>query len=927
MMTDDGVGVFQRRRRPRTPRTLGAASRGSRGSERAHSSRGRCRPRLFRFDRASEPIAIGAAGFLAGIARLLGAYSPFGIVAVGAAAALCDGDSVRVMPAIAGALIGSAFGGGPEAVMALAISSALLLSIPGGVRKWRPWPAGACVFAASGVGAALAQLLAGQGAHLPVVALCEAAVAGSAAVVIVPAALAWQSREGDRPRPPSRLDAASLLLCAGIVCIGLTRLSFMGVSLGAVAAFYLSALAGAIGGPGAGAIAGGAVGLATSAVGGAQGAIAGAVVAAGAMSGIMGRRNRVFAAPAILLSAMFFGIQMGTGAELTGFLIEASVAAVALIATPTRLVGEIVWRLPCESGPAGRRDECRARVRYLVQERLLSTAEVFCDLSLAYGGARFGHVDLAEAEAAAAAASAATSASGGIGGHTRSCGEGLDQGPRDIASAVAAVRAQACSGCASYNSCWKELLFRTYREIVDVLALAELFGEVDAAGLPQGLGSWCLRRGALAKAAACVIGPMSATSAAQSAGEVSQVLVTRESALAMLSLQAAVAARVLTGAALESRSSMESDEETERAICERLRRAGIDAKCVSVSRAGRGGLNVQVVRASCDRACDYSEAGECDHAECMQTLAPAVSGVVGRSMSIWGARPCFSASSSSQSAEGAEGHRQEMSAECSVRLLPACKYALETEALSVPRTWGARETGPGVATEEGVSGDSYRVVRLGDGRIAVLISDGMGVGEAASAESQAAVSNLAWLLREGLDTVFAVEIVNALMSLRPDSDSFATLDAVVIDSYSGDAEMIKAGAPPAYIRRGSRVTAVGAPSAPLGVSIPAHTASFHYTLEEGDIIVLATDGVTESRSDLPEVDTELARVIRQAPGACSSSMAQAVMNWAGAGTSARGGAGQRASRDDMTVFVARLTLPCAEDAGAVRDCPESCCPG
>jgi serine phosphatase RsbU (regulator of sigma subunit) len=98
------------------------------------------------------------------------------------------------------------------------------------------------------------------------------------------------------------------------------------------------------------------------------------------------------------------------------------------------------------------------------------------------------------------------------------------------------------------------------------------------------------------------------------------------------------------------------------------------------------------------------------------------------------------------------------------------------------------------------------------------------------------------------------------------------------------------------------------------VVIPAHTAAFHTVLEEGDIIVLATDGVTEGKSDLADVDAELARVIQQAPGGCASSVAQAVMNWARTGTAIRGGSGSKPIRDDMTVLVGRLARSTAAAA-------------
>jgi len=351
-----------------------------------------------------------------------------------------------------------------------------------------------------------------------------------------------------------------------------------------------------------------------------------------------------------------------------------------------------------------------------------------------------------------------------------------------------------------------------------------------------------------------------------------------DAAAAMLSLQTAGVARALTRAAMRAQSIAASDEDTEREVRCRLKRVGIEVRCVNVSHTGDEGLEVQVVKAACGRA-----------DECVRTLAPVVSGAVGRVMSVWG-RQC------SLQAPG------EAPTECTVRLASACRFLLETESLSMP------------GLEDDVNGDSHLLVNLEDGKIAILISDGMGVGEAAAKQSRAAVSALARLLTAGMEAAFAVENVNALMSLQPDPGPFTTLDMALIDLHTGDAEIIKAGAPPIYIRRGSRVTALGSPSAPAGVSTPAHTATFHTVLEEGDIVVWATDGITEGRGDLADVDAELARVIQQAPGGCASSVAQAVMNWARTGAPIRGGSGSRPLRDDMTVFVGRLARATAAAA-------------
>ena len=69
-------------------------------------------------------------------------------------------------------------------------------------------------------------------------------------------------------------------------------------------------------------------------------------------------------------------------------------------------------------------------------------------------------------------------------------------------------------------------------------------------------------------------------------------------------------------------------------------------------------------------------------------------------------------------------------------------------------------------------------------------------------ESGAAVAMLVRLLEAGLDLDFAVQSVNAVMLLRSDDDRFTTVDLAVVNLYTGQAEMVKAGAPPSFIKRG-----------------------------------------------------------------------------------------------------------------------------
>ncbi|HPU75900.1 MAG TPA: hypothetical protein PLG65_06965, partial [Bacillota bacterium] len=135
-MADEPVGVFKRERRRQGDSPGPRKTRGGAGRPRARTrmpSPSHSRSRILR---TAILAAFGATGLLAGLARLFGAYSPFGIVAVAAVAACCDCDAAGVMPTVLGALVGGALSGGPTQVVTLAVSSVLFLVLPERFRRW-----------------------------------------------------------------------------------------------------------------------------------------------------------------------------------------------------------------------------------------------------------------------------------------------------------------------------------------------------------------------------------------------------------------------------------------------------------------------------------------------------------------------------------------------------------------------------------------------------------------------------------------------------------------------------------------------------------------------------------------------------------------------------------------------------------------------
>lgn len=162
------------------------------------------------------------------------------------------------------------------------------------------------------------------------------------------------------------------------------------------------------------------------------------------------------------------------------------------------------------------------------------------------------------------------------------------------------------------------------------------------------------------------------------------------------------------------------------------------------------------------------------------------------------------------------------------------KYRLEMDVLEV--------AGDGFD----VSGDSFQRIDLPGHRVALIMSDGMGTGTRAAAQSEAAVSMLGRFLLSGFDLDFAVNTINSVLLLRGDDETFATLDVALIDLATGTVEMLKSGAAPTFIRSRRGVEAVRAVAAPVGILDRVDTPTVQRRLSSGDMLVMATDGALGS---------------------------------------------------------------------------------
>ncbi|MBR3223868.1 MAG: SpoIIE family protein phosphatase [Atopobiaceae bacterium] len=149
-----------------------------------------------------------------------------------------------------------------------------------------------------------------------------------------------------------------------------------------------------------------------------------------------------------------------------------------------------------------------------------------------------------------------------------------------------------------------------------------------------------------------------------------------------------------------------------------------------------------------------------------------------------------------------------------------------------------------------VGGDFYDLVRLPDRHACVVMGDVSGKGvEAASVSSavKTALSAYAW---EGLTPARMVSLLNDFLLGFSRLETFATLFVGVIDLPKGVLTYCSAGHPPALMVRArtGELTSLDVQSGVVGAFANMRYSNGEVALENGDTLLLYTDGVTEARN-------------------------------------------------------------------------------
>lgn len=353
-----------------------------------------------------------------------------------------------------------------------------------------------------------------------------------------------------------------------------------------------------------------------------------------------------------------------------------------------------------------------------------------------------------------------------------------------------------CEGCSRYNNCWERDYFNTSRQLLDLFNLAEEEGQVSYEKCALTFKHRCIHGRELVSTVNYLFDNLRMNEYWSGKIDESREIVAR---------QLKGVSEVVKHLAEEIELETKVDHELRAILLGECCRQGINLKDITPIRGSGEGLLLNVTAASC-----------VDGAGCELSIAPVISSLLGEKMEVCTKKcPRFKG-------QGA----------CEFTLTRAFNYHVQSSVAQVSR--------------EEVSGDSYIITTLKEGKELLVLSDGMGVGEHACNQSQTAVNLLENLLTSGFNKEVALKTINSVLLLRSTSETFTTLDIIMIDLYNAEIDFIKTASAPSFVKRGRHVAVISSSSLPMGILEQVEVVTEKKSLLPHDIVLMISDGVLEA---------------------------------------------------------------------------------
>ena len=419
----------------------------------------------------------------------------------------------------------------------------------------------------------------------------------------------------------------------------------------------------------------------------------------------------------------------------------------------------------------------------------------------------------------------------------------------NVRSAMEQLSHQLCSRCSLRDICWEIDYHDTFRGIVSLFESVRDHGLADIKDAPDNFTRRCPHIGELIAIVNCLYDLYCRSNYWQQQRISCGKLITGQ-----LAGMTEIIDALVSGLA---------DHGEEREILERELRRAVSKRGLPIENAGINTVNDRSIEA-------WAQYVECPgETYCRQAMEDEIGRLLGKRYKVHGSScGCV-----------------ECGCRCSYRLLAVGAHSISVGKAQLTKS--GRDT----------CGDSGGCIMLDDGRQLLLVSDGMGSGPTAARESAEAISLVAGLVKAGFKQDTAIDVVNAVLSLRGGEESFVTLDICLVDLYSCAAEFIKTGASTSYIKRGSAVTAVKGSTLPVGMLYNVDKEVVFEHIMPGDMIILASDGLLGM--DMDGEGAWLSRVIGEAVVNNPQAMAEYLLDKVISVSNGK-------IKDDITVLVAQM---------------------
>lgn len=150
-----------------------------------------------------------------------------------------------------------------------------------------------------------------------------------------------------------------------------------------------------------------------------------------------------------------------------------------------------------------------------------------------------------------------------------------------------------------------------------------------------------------------------------------------------------------------------------------------------------------------------------------------------------------------------------------------------------------------VKETEKVSGDNFSFFETKNGYYMAILSDGMGSGEKACADSEVVVDMAEKLMDAGFSIEMTVQMINDALLAGAENLNMSTLDLCGVDLYAETATFAKIGSACTYIKSDNKVEKLESSSLPLGVFHKQDIELIHRKIHDGDYVIMLSDGVMD----------------------------------------------------------------------------------